>query len=130
MRTLAIVAALTLCGFSAADWRYTPDWAQPQKAQPQERVFGEHERVFGESGAAFGVAWLSLSIGVALYFLPSIVAARRKHANNLIWGIFLLNLFLGWTFLGWLAALIWAASLPAKPARPDEQTNPNTETST
>ena len=28
MRTIAIVAALTLCGFSAADWRYTPDWAQ------------------------------------------------------------------------------------------------------
>lgn len=41
-----------------------------------------------------------------LYFLPGIVAETRHHRNRL--AIFLLNLFLGVTVIGWLAALIWA----------------------
>ena len=43
---------------------------------------------------------------VTVYFLPSIVAACRKHVN--FTAIFILNLFLGFTFLGWVFALIWA----------------------
>lgn len=45
---------------------------------------------------------------VALYFLPWIVAYQRDHhqCNS----IALLNLFLGWTFIGWVAALVWSAS--------------------
>jgi hypothetical protein len=34
------------------------------------------------------------------------VAASRKHNNE--GAIFVLNLLLGWTFLGWVIALIWA----------------------
>lgn len=45
---------------------------------------------------------------VALYFLPVIIAWSRGHHNKA--PIFLLNLFLGWTGLGWLAALIWSVS--------------------
>ncbi|MBF8805379.1 superinfection immunity protein [Pseudomonas asiatica] len=45
---------------------------------------------------------------VALYFLPMIIAWSRGHHNKA--PIFLLNLFLGWTGLGWLAALIWSVS--------------------
>ncbi|MEN5033808.1 superinfection immunity protein [Pseudomonas sp. TWI929] len=45
---------------------------------------------------------------VALYFLPFIVAWLRGHHNKV--PVFLLNLFLGWTGIGWLAALIWSAS--------------------
>jgi Superinfection immunity protein len=41
-----------------------------------------------------------------LYFLPSIIA-HRKHA---FMGVFLLNLFLGWTVIGWFVALIWACT--------------------
>ncbi|MFH1655452.1 MAG: superinfection immunity protein [Candidatus Omnitrophota bacterium] len=41
-----------------------------------------------------------------LYFLPFLIAALRQHKNVL--AIFLLNLALGWTFLGWIAALIWS----------------------
>ena len=44
---------------------------------------------------------------VALYFLPSFVAAGRDGAG----GPIVLNLFLGWTLLGWVVALAWAASL-------------------
>lgn len=49
-----------------------------------------------------------LFIGVILYFLPTINAKSRKHPSR--GGIFALNLFLGWTFLGWVAAVIWSAS--------------------
>jgi hypothetical protein len=51
----------------------------------------------------------SFLIGVllfALYFLPSIVGYYHRNFNS----ICLLNLFLGWTLIGWVVALIWAAS--------------------
>lgn len=48
---------------------------------------------------------------LGIYFLPGIIASGRQHPNSI--AIFLLNLFLGWTFLGWFAALIWSAT--AKP---------------
>lgn len=47
-------------------------------------------------------------LGLAFYFIPSIVAVLRGCQS--IGGIIILNVFLGWTFLGWLGALIWAAS--------------------
>jgi hypothetical protein len=47
-----------------------------------------------------------------LYFLPSIVA-HRKHAFT---GVFLVNLLLGWTVIGWFVALIWACT--AEDCRP------------
>jgi hypothetical protein len=43
---------------------------------------------------------------VLIYFLPFIVAIARKHLDST--AIFVLNLFLGWTFFGWVIALIWA----------------------
>jgi T4 superinfection immunity protein len=45
---------------------------------------------------------------VFLYFLPTVVCVVRKpKAAN---GIEIVNLFLGWTFIGWVIALAWAAS--------------------
>jgi Superinfection immunity protein len=53
-----------------------------------------------------------LIFGGALYFLPAIIAAAR-HTHNAT-GILLLNLFLGWTMVGWFVALVMAfSSLPA-----------------
>ncbi len=50
---------------------------------------------------------VSLGIfGITFYFLPTISARGRVHFQ----GIFLLNLLLGWTILGWVGALIWAVS--------------------
>lgn len=57
-----------------------------------------------------------LAILFALYFLPSIIAAIRDHHNSL--SIFLLNLLLGWTVIGWVAALVWSASNPSTTAQP------------
>jgi ATP/ADP translocase len=42
----------------------------------------------------------------ALHFLPTIIAALRRSRG--VVGIFLLNLFLGWTVIGWIIALVWA----------------------
>ena len=47
-----------------------------------------------------------LIIILCLYFLPAIIASRRRHNNG--GAITVLNLFLGWTLLGWIIALIWA----------------------
>lgn len=45
-------------------------------------------------------------IGLGLYFIPTVIAMVRHHKHAL--AIFLLNLFAGWTFLGWVAALVWS----------------------
>jgi Superinfection immunity protein len=45
---------------------------------------------------------------LCVYFLPAIIAAlRRLHNQN---AIFLTNLFLGWTVIGWVVALIWCST--------------------
>src|SRR3990172_8409329 len=44
-------------------------------------------------------------ISLALYFLPTIIAAVRRSTGLV--GIILLNVLLGWTFIGWVIALIW-----------------------
>jgi hypothetical protein len=49
---------------------------------------------------------LFLALSGAVYFLPAIVARKRNHRNTV--AIFVLNLFLGWTLIGWVAALVWA----------------------
>jgi len=45
--------------------------------------------------------------GFVMYFLPSIIALARSKRDLL--AIFLLNLFLGWSVIGWIVALLWAA---------------------
>lgn len=42
----------------------------------------------------------------ALYLLPTYEASRRKHAD--IGAIALVNIFLGWSLIGWVVALAWA----------------------
>jgi len=41
-----------------------------------------------------------------IYFLPTLIAFLRQHKNKL--AIFLLNLLLGWTVLGWVVSLVWS----------------------
>jgi hypothetical protein len=44
------------------------------------------------------------------YFLPTLLAAYRYHTNTT--AIFVLNLLLGWTMIGWIVALVWAFTKP------------------
>jgi hypothetical protein len=49
---------------------------------------------------------LAFAAGLVFYFIPCLVANNRKV--NADGGIIALNIFLGWTLIGWVAALIWA----------------------
>lgn len=42
------------------------------------------------------------------YLLPTWIANSRRCRNDGV--IFLVNFFLGWTVIGWVAALVWAAT--------------------
>jgi hypothetical protein len=42
--------------------------------------------------------------------LPTIIGHNKQSAG----GIFLLNLLLGWTVIGWVAAMAWACSAEAR----------------
>ena len=46
------------------------------------------------------------SLGLIVYFWPTFYAAKRQHKN--LKAILVLNLFLGWTLIGWVAAFVWA----------------------
>lgn len=47
---------------------------------------------------------------LAFYFLPAIIGWNKKDSGAII----LVNIFLGWTFVGWIVALVWAiTSAPA-----------------
>lgn len=63
-------------------------------------------------------AELGLILGTALFVLvvyavPTIVAFYRGHPNR--WPILIVNIAFGATFVGWLAALIWAAHAIHRP---------------
>lgn len=52
--------------------------------------------------------FIAIILVIGLYFLPGIVAHSRSHNDEN--AIVILNVFLGWTIIGWLGALIWSAS--------------------
>ena len=51
-------------------------------------------------------AFILFLVALGLYFLPTIVAVSRKvpHMGSVV----VINLFLGWTFIGWVVALAMA----------------------
>lgn len=55
-------------------------------------------------GSASGM--VILGILALVYFLPTLAAYQRRHRNRD--PVFIVNLFFGWTFIGWVIALAWA----------------------
>ena len=53
-----------------------------------------------------GAAVVLLVPLAVIYFIPAYLAHKRHHENAS--AITVLNIFLGWTFLGWVAALVWS----------------------
>ena len=49
---------------------------------------------------------LIVAFGLGIYFLPTWIGGSKSNGTS----IFLLNLFLGWTFVGWVVALVWATA--------------------
>jgi len=61
-------------------------------------------------------AFAFLFLALCIYLLPTIIGVERKHPSA--GGIFVINLFFGWTLLGWVIALAWSVSgIPANSNR-------------
>lgn len=66
---------------------------------------------YGDSNAGF------LIVVLMLYFVPTVIAFIRKVPNA--GSVVVINLFLGWTLIGWVLALAMAArSVPVRPSPP------------
>lgn len=64
------------------------------------------------------IFWL---ISLFLYFLPAFLARNKPNFTSIL----LLNIFAGWTFIGWIIALIWALSSDSqRPAASPAQAAP------
>jgi len=56
-----------------------------------------------------GVTVILCVVAFVIYFLPCIIGGIRDKVHG-GFAIFLLNLFFGWTLIGWLLAFVWASS--------------------
>ncbi len=65
-----------------------------------------------------------LPVLLIAYFTPVLIAVFRKHRFTTAIG--LINLFLGWTVFGWLAAIVWAVNkdLRETPEAPEPVADP------
>jgi len=94
---------------------------RPAEQQPAPQVYEggqvgrfeteeERQKHVDESTAtAFGIGMLFLwACGIVVYFIPALIAMGRHHQNAA--AIFVLNLFLGWTLIGWVGSLVWSAT--------------------
>ena len=84
---------------------------------------------------AFGkfMAFSFFVVAPALYLLPTYEAWRNKHPN--LTAIALVNIFLGWSLLGWVVAVVWAYKKPeliavASPSRESHSPPPASRRST
>jgi hypothetical protein len=75
-------------------------------------IIGIFILLFKSNGVVFAIPLVLLVI----YLLPSIVAASRD--SNRKGQIFVTNLLLGWTVLGWIIALIWAVGRDKRSSKP------------
>ena len=57
-------------------------------------------------------AFVSVILVVIVYLVPTFVAIWRQHRQGV--AITFLNVFLGWTLVGWVIALVWAVSSSEK----------------
>lgn len=70
--------------------------------------------IIGDDGGPLGsladlLLALLTAIGIAVvYLLPSLIAFQRHHLNKV--PITIVNIFLGWTVVGWVGTLAWSAT--------------------
>jgi hypothetical protein len=63
-----------------------------------------------EGIAVTSLGLTALAVIFVVHFLPAFIAFYRKHPNRI--PILLVNIFFGWTGLGWIVALIWSFTNP------------------
>jgi hypothetical protein len=54
------------------------------------------------------VGLIALAIVLVLYFIPAIIAWQRRHRRRV--AILVVNIFFGWTVVGWIIAFVWAVT--------------------
>jgi hypothetical protein len=60
--------------------------------------------------------FFAVVLGLVIYWVPTIVAVIRRNGLPNLGSIVIINLFLGWTLVGWVAALAMASrSAPTQP---------------
>jgi hypothetical protein len=52
------------------------------------------------------IIFLMVCFCLVIWLIPALVASIRHHHN--LGAIWCLTIFLGWTFIGWVIALVWA----------------------
>lgn len=55
------------------------------------------------------------AVGAAFYFLPTIIAAMQHRTNLAV--VAIVNLLLGWSFVGWIVALVLALMKESAPVQ-------------
>lgn len=65
------------------------------------------------------------ALAAFLYFLPWVIAVERRATTAN--GIILLDVLAGWTFIGWVVALVWAVSAPTSGSEQSESALPATK---
>lgn len=67
------------------------------------------------AAAALGLVFLIVMflVGLAFYFAPTILAFSRGKGNAV--AILVVNLFFGWSLIGWVVALVWALTQEQRP---------------
>lgn len=86
-------------------------------------IWGNSYRGFGPPGSGLFVSRYQLlgnkiimrillgtliAVGSFTYLLPTGIAVGRGRTNTM--SIFMVNLFLGWTLIGWVVALAWSVA--------------------
>jgi uncharacterized protein len=110
------VAEPTVRAASAAAADAPTETAAPTAAEPTTDVQGSQAGAADSpasttaedgDGAAMALGMIMLGLVLlALYGVPTIIAFARGHAYK--WVILAINVFAGWTGLGWLTILVWA----------------------
>lgn len=58
---------------------------------------------------------ITITVIVAIYFIPTITAYVRRHRQKL--AILWLNVLAGWTAVGWVGGVVWACTSDVEPPR-------------
>jgi nitric oxide reductase large subunit len=62
------------------------------------------------------IFWIVImGVGAALYFLPTIIAVTQHRRNAAL--VAVINVLLGWSFLGWIVALVMALTKDPEPVQ-------------
>ena len=69
-------------------------------------IRGENTMLAAITEGQVAVSLFAWGVVLLIYFMPTIAAANRKHHNT--GPIAVVNIFLGWTLIGWVVALAWA----------------------